>query len=76
MTIETIAIAGLAFAAATIAALLYEYQTDVLYGPYIEGLDRRSDKLRIGLSWAAPAIADRLRWRTRNMIYLTSIIAC
>jgi hypothetical protein len=42
MTIEAIAIVGFAFAAATIAALLHEYRTDVLHGPYIEGLDRRS----------------------------------
>ena len=75
MTIEMIAIVGLVFAAATIAALLHEYQTDVLYGPYIQGLDRRSKVFRIGMSWAH-TIADRFRWRARNMIYLTSIIAC
>jgi len=37
MTIEIIAIAGLVFLAATIAAKLFELRNDVLYGTYIEG---------------------------------------
>jgi hypothetical protein len=75
MTIEMIAIVGFAFVATTIAALLHEYRTDVLHGPYIEGLDRRSNV--VIRHWAlAPVIADRFRWRARNIIYLTSIIAC
>jgi len=75
MTIEVIAIVGFAFAAATIAALLHEYRTDVLHGPYIEGSDPRSAVFMMRWSWAT-TIADRFRWRARNMIYLTSIIAC
>jgi hypothetical protein len=75
MTIEMISIVGLAFAAATIAALLHEYRTDVLHGPYIEGSSRRKDVITMSLPLAS-AIADHFRWRARNMIYLTSIIAC
>jgi hypothetical protein len=37
MTIEIIAIPGLAFFAATMVTKLFELQNDVLYGPYIEG---------------------------------------
>jgi hypothetical protein len=36
MTIEILAIPGLAFLAATMVAKLFELRNDVLYGPYIE----------------------------------------
>jgi hypothetical protein len=75
MTMEMIAIAGFAFVATTIAALVHDYRTDVLHGSYIEGSDRRSSLVMTRLA-LAPAVADRFRWRARNMIYLTSIIAC
>jgi hypothetical protein len=75
MKIETIAIVGFVFVATTIAAMMHEHRMDVLHGSYIEGLDRLNDQgmKRLVL---APAIVDHFRWRTRSMIYLTSIIAC
>jgi len=73
MTIETIAIVGFVFAFSTIAAMLHERRMDVLHGPYVEQLERRDREKKLFL---APVIADRFRWRARNMIYLTSIIAC
>jgi hypothetical protein len=75
MTMKMIAIAGFVFAATSIAALVQEYRTDVLHGPYIEGSDLSSNATTMRLTMA-PAIVDHFRWRARNIIYLTSIIAC
>jgi hypothetical protein len=75
MTMKMIAIVGLIFAATSVAASVHEYRMDVLYGPYIEGSDRSSNATKLRLT-LAPAIVDHFRWRARNMIYLTSIIAC
>jgi hypothetical protein len=75
MTMKVIAIVGLVFAATSVAALVHEYRMDVLHGPYIEGSDRSSNATMLRLT-LAPAIVDHFRWRARNMIYLTSIIAC
>jgi hypothetical protein len=75
LTMKMIAIAGFVFAATSIAALVHEYRTDVLHGPYIEGSDRSRNVTTMRLTMA-PAIVDHFRWRARNIIYLTSIIAC
>jgi hypothetical protein len=75
LTMKMIAIAGFVFAATSIAALVHEYRTDVLHGPYIEGSDLSSNATTMRLIMA-PAIVDYFRWRARNIIYLTSIIAC
>jgi hypothetical protein len=79
MTIETITILGVIFAAATLAAMAYERRMDVLYGPYLEG---RAGS-RPGLSFAADRLwkpiqsaADRISWKTRNVVYLAAVIAC
>jgi len=71
---KMIAIVGVVFAATSIAALVHEYRMDVLHGPYFEGSGSgNSATMRLTL---APAIVDHFRWRARNMIHLTSIIAC
>jgi hypothetical protein len=75
MSMKMFAIVGLVFAATSLAALAHEYRMDVLHGPYIEGSDRSSNAAKLRLT-LAPAIVDHFRWRARNMIYLTSIIAC
>ena len=74
ITMKMIAIVGFVFAATSIAALVHEYRTDVLHGSYVEGWNR-SDNATMRLA-LAPAIVDHFRWRARNMIYLTSIVAC
>jgi hypothetical protein len=75
LTMEMIEFVGFAFAAMIVAALVHEHRKDVLHSPYIKGSDRREGVVMKRLAMA-PATADRLRWRARNMIYLTSIIAC
>ena len=40
MEIEIAGLVGFVFAATAIVALIYERQTDVLHGPYIEGYVR------------------------------------
>ncbi|SDS17910.1 hypothetical protein [Bradyrhizobium canariense] len=73
MTIETIAIPGAVFAAATFAAVTYERRMDVLYGPYIEG---RATFSAAQFWQPVHAAADRLGWKARNVIYFASVIAC
>jgi hypothetical protein len=75
MTIETIAIVASVAAATAVAAFVHERRMDVLHGPYIEGRARPKTPAR-RLLVRTPAIFDRFRWNTRNVIYLTSIIAC
>jgi hypothetical protein len=89
MDIEIIGVAGFVFAATSAGALVYERRTDVLYGPYIEG--RRKNRLKNRLKYrrknplAASTnaiwkpmqrLADQLRWRARNAIYLAAIVPC
>ncbi len=68
---EIIGLVGFVFAATALGALVYERQTDVLHGPYIEGrprprtLDVNWDPLR--------ALADRLSFKARNVVYLASL---
>ena len=74
MKIETVAIAGIVFAVTALAALTHDRPMDVLHGPYIEGraADEQANKRLV----LAPALVDHFRWKTRSLIYLTSIIAC
>jgi hypothetical protein len=73
MSIEMIGFGGFVFAFTTIAAILYERRMDVLHGRYVEQFAEQDRKK---MPILAPVIADHFRWRARNMIYLTSIIAC
>lgn len=77
------------FAAATIVVLIatatalfafaFERRMDVLHGPYIEGRGKQATAFAV--AWAiVPAIAgpavDALRWKARNVPYVTSLFAC
>jgi hypothetical protein len=72
---EIAGIVGLVFAAAAIGGLVYEHNTDVLRGPYIEGraqlhvLAPIVDQVR---SLVTP-IVDRINWKARDAIYLASL---
>jgi hypothetical protein len=70
MILETIGV-GFVFAA---AALFYERQMDVLYGPYIEGCVKDGAGL-VNLLESARAVANGLRWKAVNMAYVASVIA-
>jgi hypothetical protein len=77
MTIETIGLLGFVFAATTLATMAYERQMDVLHGPYVEVHEGARPDLLADRSWIpARLTVDRLRWKARNMVYLTSLIAC
>jgi hypothetical protein len=77
MTIETVAFLGFVFAATTLATMAYERRMDVLYGPYLEGRTGRRVRLSTGqVLKPLHSAVDRLRWKARGMIYLTSVIAC
>ena len=71
---EILGIVGFAFAATALGVLVYEHQTDVLHGPYIEGRNKRPVPRII----AKPPLSlfDRLRFKLRGMVYLASIAAC
>jgi hypothetical protein len=75
MDFETTGLLGFVFAAVALAAIAYERRMDVLYGSYLE--DGVAEELRHSARrlWQ-PSVTDRLRWKTRNVIYLASIIAC
>ncbi len=74
MDIETIGLVGFVFAAASVAALVVEWRMDVLH--YVECGDKRRAGQTIRLPESVRALADRLRWSTRNAVYLASIAAC
>jgi hypothetical protein len=63
--------------ATTFVALILERRMDVLYGPYIEG---RESQLPVSLSARLTSTAsmaiDRLRCKARNIVYVTSLVAC
>ena len=65
---EIIGLVGLVFAATALGALVYEHETDVLHGPYIEG---RVQPGTIELIWnpLRPTF-DRLNFKARNVVYL------
>jgi hypothetical protein len=75
------------FAAATIVALVvtgttlfafvFERRMDVLHGPYIEGRKRHAR----ASTWTAinsicEPVMDRIRWKARNVPYITGLFAC
>ena len=69
---EIAGIWGFVFAATAIGVLVYEHETDVLNGPYIEG----GVKPRVFApiidpvnALVAPIIA-RIKWKARGAIYL------
>jgi hypothetical protein len=51
MPIETIAILGVVFAAANLAAIAYKRRMDVLYGPYIEGRAAARSGISVERGW-------------------------
>jgi hypothetical protein len=76
MIIEEITVLGFAFAATALGALIYERRMDVLYGPYVEGRANRMDFPAGQFLKSINSAVDGFRWKARNMLYLTSVIAC
>jgi hypothetical protein len=72
---EILGILGFAFAATATGVLVYEHQTDVLHGPYIEG--RAQPQSRAAILDPTRALVDdvmeRLTWNARNAVYLASL---
>ena len=72
---EIIGVVGFVFAATAAGVLVYERQTDVLHGPYIEG---RGQPRSIASIWdpvraLVEPLIERLNWNARNAIYLASL---
>jgi hypothetical protein len=72
---EIIGIVGFVFAATAAGVLVYEHQTDVLHGPYIEG---RHEALNVASMFEpvrpiVEAVMERINWQARNAIYLASL---
>lgn len=68
-------ISGFVFALTTTGVLVYEHETDVLHGPYIEGRER-TRVFAATLSFAravGEAFVEHLNWKARNAIYLASL---
>ena len=70
-------IVALVVTATTLFAFVFERRMDVLHGPYIEGRERQSKTSARAIvgSIARPAM-DRLRWKARNVPYITCLFAC
>jgi hypothetical protein len=68
-------IAGFVFAATALSVLVYEYQADVLHGPYIEGRAKpqRKAAMLAPLRAMFEPYVERLNWKARNAIYLAAI---
>jgi hypothetical protein len=68
-------IMGLAFAATTSGALVYEHQNDVLHGSYIEGREQpRVVAATIGFAQAiGEAVFEHMNWKARDAVYLASL---
>ena len=68
-------IMGLAFAATTSGALLYERECDVLHGSYIEGREQpRIIAAIIGFARViSEAVFEHMNWKARDAVYLASL---
>jgi dienelactone hydrolase len=75
MDIETIGLLGFSFAAVALAAMAYERRMDVFHGSCLEDIAAEEPRHSARRLWQA-SVTDRLRWKTRNVIYLASIVAC
>lgn len=76
MTIETSALLGFIFAAAALAAIVFERRMDVLHGPYIEGRSVPHPAMALQRFWTpVREAADGFNWKARNVAYFASIIA-
>lgn len=72
---EILGILGFVFAATTVGVLVWEYEMDVLHGPYIEGrLRERSVAAMLDpLQVAVAAAMARIMWRARSVVYLAAM---
>ena len=73
-------ISGFVFAATTTGRLVYEHETDVLYGPFIEGRERSRafaaiidpvravvDNAMEHFAWRVGEVMDRLAWHIDDL---------
>jgi hypothetical protein len=74
MKIELIAVLSILAPSAVWAAVTIERRMDVLYGPYIEGRAGGETALQ-QLAALTSSLVDDLRWRARNVMYVTSLVA-
>jgi hypothetical protein len=72
---DILGILGFAFAITTTGRLVYEHQTDVLHGPYIEGRAGTRELAAIfdPAREVVDAVMARLNWQARNAVYLASL---
>jgi hypothetical protein len=68
-------ILGFVFALTATGALVYEHETDVLHGPYIEGRGRTYEFAPIidPVRAVVDPVMERLNWQARNVVYLASL---
>lgn len=69
---DMIGLVGFVFAVTALGALVHERQMDVLHGSYIEG---RLERPMLDLNWEpVRALADRISFRVRNVVYLAALV--
>jgi hypothetical protein len=73
---EAVTIVAFVMISATLVALVIERRMDVLHGPYLEERKAPSHR-RLSTRFQAIAhLADQLRWKARNIMYVTSLVPC
>ena len=75
MQIVLIVVFSVVAAVAAGVAFVLERRMDVLYGPFIEGRAATYQTPEQKLLELASSFVDHARWKMRNMMYLTSIVA-
>jgi hypothetical protein len=72
---EIAGIWGFVFAATAVCVLVYEHQTDVLNGPYIEGRVKARAFAPIvdPMNALLGPVIERINWKARGAIYLASL---
>ena len=73
---EAVTIVAFVMISATLVALVIERRMDVLHGPYLEGRKGPSHTLLSARFQAIACLAEQLRWKARNIMYVTSLVPC
>jgi hypothetical protein len=73
---EAVTCVAFVMVATTLVALVIERRMDVLHGPYLEGRKGPSHPLLSARFQAIARLAEQLRWKARNIVYVTSLVPC
>jgi len=72
---DILGVVGFVFAATALCVLVYEHQTDVLHGPYIEGRAKQRSFAAMfdPVHAVVEVVMERINWQARHVVYLASL---